>query len=151
MDKHRRRGGFTLLELLLTLGLVVMLAGVSLGPALSGRLEDKRLDSFVHSFANDLRQARQLAISQSTPHVVQVRSNGYFLRREAYPILKTVKSVPWPAGISISTEHNDQGKDFVFGTMGLPKDLSNNTVHFRNTRGTQRNVVVSAGGRIRIE
>lgn len=149
--RRARSAGFTLIELLLCIGVLGLLAGLSFGPNLSGRMLDKRLDGFVQEFTNDLREARYLAVTDVTPYEVRVRLSGYYIYRKAGVSWAVKKYVEWPEGIDIDTSYDDQNVTFSFSTTGIYDAFSNNTVHFMNTRGTRRNVIVSSGGRIRVE
>lgn len=148
MSWRIRTQGFTLLELMLCLGLLGLLTGLALGPSMGNRLQDTRLDGFVQGFTNDMREARYQAIGEARPHQVLVRLSGYYLKHSDET--QSYKYVAWPQGISIDTSYNDQNVTITFSTTGVYDAWSNNTIHFKNSRGTRRNVIISSGGRIRV-
>ena len=150
MSGRIRTQGFTLLELMLCLGVLGLLTGLTLGPSMSNRLQDTRLDGFVQGFTNDLRESRYSAVTNAQPYEVRVRLSGYYIYRQEGTLWKSLKYVAWPEGISIDTSYNDQDVTITFSTTGIYDAWSNNTIHFKNSRGTRRNVIISSGGRIRV-
>lgn len=70
-----RAGGFTLVELVVTLAVVGILIGVGV-PMYVARLPETRLRSAAHDLLGELRMARSLAVANDTPYFVCFSGNG---------------------------------------------------------------------------
>jgi type II secretory pathway pseudopilin PulG len=73
--RHARTGGFTLLEILLVLGLLVMLAAIA-WPSLSRPLDTIRLREGARGVCNELARARLRAIETGNVLVLRYESGG---------------------------------------------------------------------------
>ncbi|MBA4159248.1 MAG: GspH/FimT family pseudopilin [Gemmatimonadetes bacterium] len=72
----RRRGGFTMIELTITLlifGILVALAA----PAMSGYISQTRVDQAMNGLTSDLAYARMVAVRRSQPVTVTVSATQY--------------------------------------------------------------------------
>lgn len=74
MEDHRL-AGFTLFELLITLTLIGILAGLAL-PAFHNLILNARLRSAAETIADDLRMARRTAIMENAPQSIQFQYLG---------------------------------------------------------------------------
>lgn len=75
MYVQRRHGGFTLLELLLLLGMIGVLAMVGV-PALTDTLERMNVNSAARSFTSALSLARSEAVKRGRDVVICASANG---------------------------------------------------------------------------
>jgi prepilin-type N-terminal cleavage/methylation domain-containing protein len=64
-----REDGFTLVELMVVLGVLALIAGLAI-PSWTAQLPHKRLLSAARELAGDIRLARAQAVSQNTPYFV---------------------------------------------------------------------------------
>ncbi|GAB6171421.1 prepilin-type N-terminal cleavage/methylation domain-containing protein [Paradesulfitobacterium aromaticivorans] len=135
--------GATLLELLLVL---VILAGSTfvLGVKLPGHLQSGRLAQASTQLLEELRDARQAAMSENTWY--QVR---FFYEDKYYQILRVgtqVRNVRLPDGVSFVTAP----QDLQFNAAGIPN--VGMTILLRTKSGEERKVIVApVAGRIREE
>ena len=107
--QHRSRFGFTLVETLITLGVLAILVG-ALSPVVSRQVSHSRVNNAVEVLAGDLEQALSLAARQRRPIRVTVdpaqrslliadRTNGQAIAQHAYGSatdykLEALSSVP---------------------------------------------------------
>lgn len=74
----RRRGGFTLLEIVIVLSLSGLIVGGSLA-IMNGRSSEQRLVEVSGKLEDLARRARTIAVVQQTPYVVALTEEGFFL------------------------------------------------------------------------
>jgi Tfp pilus assembly protein FimT len=79
-----RRGGFTVVEILLVVLILGTLAGLA-APQLRGSYERMRLAECAGSLKNAIRMARELAITEGTPHrvVIDKTDGRYWVERQS--------------------------------------------------------------------
>lgn len=75
----RRRGAFTVIELLIVIVTMAILAGLAI-PSFSNTLSERRAYAAAERLRADLQWARQHAISTSTPQPVMFSPGGYVLQ-----------------------------------------------------------------------
>jgi Tfp pilus assembly protein FimT len=78
MRAIRRRGAFTVIELLIVIVTMAILAGLAI-PSFSSTLSERRAWAAAERIRADLQWARQHAISTSTPQPVMFSADGYVL------------------------------------------------------------------------
>lgn len=142
------RGGFTLVELLVCLAIMGLLAGVAAAPVFSKQRARQLLTATVLNLSNDLRAARFTAMEEGRPYYVEVFADHYTVTAEAPVHWELIKRVDWPNGIKRC------GTLYVklsFPATGLFYELDNNSVYLKDSYGRILGVVISSGGRIRIE
>ncbi len=149
--RHYTQKGFTMIELLLCLGIIGLLASLVAGPTVASQLADQQLTSTAITLTNNLRLARHSAVHETKVYQVRIRQTGYYVMREAHPIWDTVDYIAWPAGISLASGYGDQNINITFSETGVYDAWQNNTVHLQNGQGSVRKIIISPGGRIRIE
>lgn len=137
--------GSSLLELMLVL---VILAGSSfiLGVKLPGQLQEAHLAQASTQLLEELRDARQAAMSENTWY--QVR---FFQEDRYYQILRggtQLRNIRLPEGVSFVSV--PQAQDLQFNAVGTPN--IGTTILLRAKNGDERKVIVApVAGRIREE
>jgi type IV fimbrial biogenesis protein FimT len=138
----RRVPGFTLVELVASVGLATALMGIAL-PRLIGLLEAVRLAGAARTTAAALRLARGHAIAQSTS--IEVR----------FDAVRRVCETRDQAGVAIATRALPQTVSFAalpararirFGALG---SAENGTIRLA-AGGREREVIVNQRGRVRV-
>lgn len=164
-----RHSGFTLLELLVTLALVGLLAGLAV-PAMGRLLDTARLRSAIEAFSQELQQARN--------HALTHQQNVYFslsvsAHRWCYG-WGDLAACDCEAGDSEATAcrtgsknnqrvHRRLSTDFPSVELNTTRPAASRTLHFSPLRGTasadsfalrndagELHVIVSPLGRVRI-
>lgn len=141
-------GGFTLVELLVCLAIMGLLAGIAATPAFGKRRARQLLLSAVMNLSNDLRAARFSAMEEGRCYCVEVFADHYTISAEAPARWELIKRVDWPSGIRRSVTLYVQ---LYFPATGLFYELDNNSIYLKDSYGRISGVVISSGGRIRIE
>jgi len=75
-SNHRHRHGFTLVEIMVTIGLFGLLMAISV-PSMWGYLRANRLDTQADMLASDLAYSRSLAVARGRIVHVAATSTGY--------------------------------------------------------------------------
>ena len=152
MEKYSRRSsGFTVTELMVTIGVAGILMGIAV-PSLLSWLPTLRLSSASRQVAADLQLARMRAISQNVPFGLNFATNGassYVVFRDSNN--NTVFDAgeldrgPFslPEGITVSA-----AMCLVFQARGTAS--STGTITLQNGSATQ-GVVVSVVGRVKVD
>jgi prepilin-type N-terminal cleavage/methylation domain-containing protein len=94
-----RRGGFTLVELLVVTGLILVLTALAVGVAYSGILDSHKLTSGSDKLSGWLLQARAKAIRNQWPNGIRLVVTGNFIT-ECQPIEAPEPFNPNPNGSS---------------------------------------------------
>jgi len=143
------RRGYTLIELLVSLALLSILLGLAATPYLSRQQAHQMLVSTVIGLSNDLRAARFSAMEEGRAYRVEVFLDNYVVTAAAPGCWQLIKRVYWPEGIQ---RVGAITLDFSFPPSGLYGlgDLDNGSIYFKNRYGEYLGVVISVGGRIRI-
>jgi Tfp pilus assembly protein FimT len=143
--------GFSLLELLIVLGLTVALTGVALlnGPRL---LAGWRLAAAARQIVMDLKLARARAILTSATHRLRFLTGDATYRHErqrssgTYEAIAPATALPSTIAIASCTA---AGAGISFRPRGHAGAFG--TVTLRNPYGEQRAVIVDIVGRIRVQ
>jgi prepilin-type N-terminal cleavage/methylation domain-containing protein len=97
----RRDGGFTLLELIITLLVIALAVGLTI-PAIGRSSEGIRVRAEIAGFSAVLRHARELAITNHAPHAVVVDTTAHRMTiRSGGPEGEVRQSRPLPARLSV--------------------------------------------------
>lgn len=140
--------GYTLIELLVCLALLGLLAGVTAAPMFGKQRSKQLLTSTTIGLSNDLRSARFKAMEEGRAYCVEVYATNYTVSAYTPARWEIVKRVYWPPGI---TRVGTLTVKFSFPATGLFRELDNNTVNLKDEYDRYTKVIISSGGRIRIE
>lgn len=129
----REAKGFTLLELLVALGIFGILLAISV-PGISGYVRSARLQGSTRTLAADLRYARSLATSQRRTFAVTFGPGGYSVVRLTPPEIVLTRRLP--DGVSCAAP--DTASFFAWGlteaaTITLSNQARSNTLHLLAT------------------
>lgn len=126
-DLHRRgEDGFTLVEMLVAIGVVSMMAGLAL---LASPGPERRTQAFVEQFAAFVVRGGEESVIANTPVALVLSREGYgFARRHehGWSLITHGSSLaqrPWPDGVSYDVEDGDKseaaaGRIAVFDVLG---------------------------------
>lgn len=140
--------GYTLIELLVCLALLGLLAGITTAPMFAKQRSRQLLTSTTIGLSNDLRSARFAAMEEGRPYCVEVYATNYTVSAQVSAQWKVIKRVYWPKGIKRAGTLYIQ---FSFPASGLFRELDNNTITLKDDNESVMKVIISSGGRIRIE
>jgi prepilin-type N-terminal cleavage/methylation domain-containing protein len=140
---QRRSGGFTLLELVLTIAIIVLLALMvvprlmSASPRLAAENEGMRLRA-------DLAYAQQIAINEACAHKVVIDSTNdrVTIQRRDGASYTTTTERTLGQGVSIQSS-TFTGGAVVFNLLGEPSE--GGTIVLRGTNGSTVTVTVTPG------
>jgi prepilin-type N-terminal cleavage/methylation domain-containing protein len=98
----RRDGGFTLLELIITLLVIALAVGLTV-PAIGRTSEGIRVRAEIAGFSAVLRHARELAITSHAPHAVVIDTTARRMTiRSGGPEGDVRQSRPLPARLTVT-------------------------------------------------
>lgn len=141
-DNHR---GFTLLELLLALSLLLLLAGLaaaSIGKAVAASaVRQSRADGLAA-----IHRARQTAIALGAPSSLTLEPEGWTIRATISSGDSTLIRMAGPDRHDVTVD--GMNTPLAFGAAGIATGFANRTIVFRRS-GLALPVVISRLGRIR--
>lgn len=140
--------GYTLVELLVCLAILGLLTGIATAPLFGKQRSRQLLSSTIIGLSNDLRAARFAAMKEGRPYCVEIYTTNYTVSAQAPGQWEIIKRVYWPKGI---TRVGTLYVKLSFPASGLFKEVGNNRVTLKDDHGHQMEVIISGGGRIRIE
>ncbi|HHW98117.1 MAG TPA: prepilin-type N-terminal cleavage/methylation domain-containing protein [Firmicutes bacterium] len=144
------RRGYTLIELLVCLAIISLVAGLAVSPHLARQRARQLLLSTIINLSNDLRAARFAAMAEGRAYRVEVFIDNYVITASAPGRWELIKRVYWPEGLQ---RVGAITLTFTFPASGLYGlgELDNGSIYLKNKYGQYLGVVISVGGRIRID
>ena len=153
---HRQKEGFTIFELLVVIAVIAVVSAI-VTPQIIGWRNSAKLRGAVGNLKGDLEMAKTNAIKENNYVAVSFADNGYAVfvdlsndraLDDGEPVLR---NRALPAGVAFDRLHPDW--TFPSNVTGFNSrgTADNGTVVLINTKGEQKNVVISTLGRIRVE
>ena len=168
----RRQSGFTLVELLVVIGMIAVVAAISI-PNIIGMMPDYRLRSAAHDLFSNFQKAKLEAVKRNINTAVVFAGTGYtvFVDSSTAPANfqidggeEVVVAVGWSGYKDVSVvfpgnvlfTNNAGGNPCIaFRPDGIPVDSggasASGNIQLDNTNGKSTKVFVTASGNIRIE
>ena len=135
--------GATLLETCMVAAVIGVLSVISV-PSFVRAQQRFVLSSTAYEVRSELHRARILAITRNQDCRLRVTSPNTYLVECQTPAWVSVRLIYVPAGVSISANNRPE-----FHPMGNVGPMASITVW--NESGDRRKIIVSRGGRIRLE
>lgn len=144
-----QEGSFTLMELLIVIGIVIILASISI-PALRNIRPSLQLSGTTRNLVTDLRYAQQLAVAEQVDHGVcfsTTTEDKYQIIRHG-TVTSTIKEVLLPKGINFQYISPLADNEVRFNPYGAAKEEATTTLS--NTKNVTKTIKVSPSGFVKI-
>ena len=145
--EFRNKKGFTLTEFIVALGIIIVLASISVLGYGSMR-PGLQLSGVTRNLATDLRYAQQLAVTEQVDHGVYFSTtteHKYQIIRHENAATTTVKEVSLPTGIDFQSFTS---QEIQFNPYGAAKETATTTLI--NTKDRTKTIKVSPSGFVKI-
>ena len=168
IEKVRRQSGFTLVEVLVVIGLIAVISAFAV-PTFINWLPDYRLRSAAHDLLSNFQKAKLEAVkrnlrcgvvfaSAGTGYTVFVDANENYLFDGEDTIVQVAwsdyKSVSIDAGNTTFANNGSGNPCIAFRSNGMPTNpgggFGSGTARLTNTNGKKTEIIVSQAGNIRI-
>ena len=152
----RKKNGFTIFELLVVIAVIAVVSAI-LTPQVIGWRNSAKLRGAVGNLKGDLEMAKTNAIKENNYVAVSFADNGYAVfvdvinNRQLDDGEPVLRNRALPSGVAFDRDHISWtfGSDVTgFNSRGT---ADNGTVVLVNTKGEQKNVVISTLGRIQVQ
>jgi prepilin-type N-terminal cleavage/methylation domain-containing protein len=152
-------GGYTLIELIVTLGILAIVAGIAY-PMFQRYAINGNLKTAVRDLAADFAQLKERAISGDAAlgglymHRISIVGNSYQLQRCNTP------GSPCAAWTTIQTKNLSGYANDIFFTAGTAPTIytfqtrgtvTNGQIELTNSRGSTGRIIINFSGRTRVE
>ena len=151
MQTMKKAGGFSIFELLIVIAVIAVVSAIVTPNIISWR-NSAKLRGAAGNVKGDLEMSKARAVRERSPVTVTFAATNYqvtFTDKDGNP--RTLRNRQLPAGVRVdlaSTSFGTMGDETQFNSRGFPVAGSALLV---NTKGDQKNIIVSTLGRIRIE
>ena len=147
----KKNGGFSLFELLVVIAVIAVVSAIITPNIISWR-SNAKLRGAAGNLKGDLEMSKARAVRQRTPVTVTFTATNYQVTyTDKDGNARTLRNRQLPAGVRldlIGTSFGTLGDQTRFNARGIPVAGSAVLV---NTKGDQKNIIVSTLGRIRVE
>ena len=145
----RRRGGFTLVEILVVITIIGILSAIAV-PNWSTLLPTYALNGAARQVQSELQKTKSRAVSENTNYRLVFSSTGYSIERDTGSGWQsTGENKPLPDGISLA---GTSDMTLGFTSRGTSSDTTNDKiVKLCNIKNKGKNVVLGTLGRVRID
>jgi len=145
--KFKIQRGFTLTEILIVIGIIVVLIGISI-PVFRQFQPTLQLSGAVRTLVTNLRYAQQLAVTEQVNHCLQL-----FLTERKYQIIQCDQTEPLleitlPDEISSFSATGFTSNKIEFNPYGAVKEKGDITL--KNTEGKAKTIDVRPSGFVKI-
>jgi type IV fimbrial biogenesis protein FimT len=151
MEIMKKNGGFSLFELLIVIAVIAVVSAIVTPNIISWR-NNAKLRGAAGIVKGDLEMSKARAVRERSPVTVTFTATNYQVSyTDKDGNTRTLRNRQLPAGVRVdlgSTSFGTMGDKTQFNSRGLPVAGSAVLV---NTKGDQKNIIVSTLGRIRIE
>jgi prepilin-type N-terminal cleavage/methylation domain-containing protein len=151
METMKKTGGFSLFELLIVIAVIAVVSAIVTPNIISWR-NGAKLRGAADNVRGDLQMSKVTAVRERSPVTITFSATNYqvtFTDKDGNA--RILRNRQLPAGVRVdlgSTSFGAMGDKTQFNSRGLPVAGSAVLV---NTKGDQKNIIVSTLGRIRIE
>lgn len=146
----RRRDGFTLIEIIVTMTLIAILSAIAI-PNWNTLLPNYALKSAGRQVQSELHKLKSRAVSENASfHLVFSTTTSYIIEKKPSggSYTATGESRTLPDGITLAgTSDTTLG----FTSRGISIDSTDKTVKLCNIKSSGKNIVLTEIGRIRID
>lgn len=145
-QRNNRTLGITLLEVMITLGIVGILSGIGISNLRQLNTESQNASAYITSF---IKQVRARAIAATLAYRIRPTTSSYLIAESASNCsaatwnLDSRNQLLLPAGTSLS----DTSWDICFNSRGFPD--GNLEIQVRENNGMTRTVEIMLGGATR--
>jgi type IV fimbrial biogenesis protein FimT len=151
MEIMKKNGGFSLFELLIVIAVIAVVSAIVTPNIISWR-NNAKLRGAAGIVKGDLEMSKARAVRERSPVTVTFTATNYQVSyTDKDGNTRTLRNRQLPAGVRVdlgSTSFGTMGDKTQFNSRGLTVAGSAVLV---NTKGDQKNIIVSTLGRIRIE
>lgn len=134
--------GFTLIEIVVILGILVILMGISIQSINGVRTYRQKLA--VKNFISDLNSARGYAVANNKKVSVKISEDYYSYEVNDDFILQKL-----PGGLILEPETKEY-KDIVFTRKGVSSREAGRTINFKTERKTYTVTISPVSGKVRL-
>jgi len=158
-EKMRQQSGFSITELLVAVGILVIIAAVAM-PYLLDTIRNSEFNAAIRQVASDARFARSLAVSRGGYYRLQTQGNSYRLEHSNSASSWTSPDAitDWQdlsslyGGATIQSVSAADGA--IFNSTGASVDSSNSvrsiTITLQKPDGTSKVIQVGSTGNVKI-
>jgi type II secretion system protein H len=151
MEIMKKKGGFSLFELLVVIAVIAVVSAIVTPNIISWR-SNAKLRGAAGNLKGDLEMSKARAVRERTPVTVTFTATNYQVSyTDKDGNARTLRNRQLPAGVRLDLDGTGfgwMGDQTRFNGRGIPVAGSAVLV---NTKGDQKNIIVSALGRIRVE
>lgn len=134
--------GFTLIEITVVLGILVILMGISIQSIYGIKAYKQKLA--VKNFVSDLNSARGYAVANNKKVSVKISEDYYSYEVNDDFILQKL-----PGGLILEPETKEY-KDIVFTRKGVSSREAGRTINFKTERKTYTVTISPVSGKVRL-
>ena len=147
----KKKGGFSLFELLVVIAVIAVVSAIVTPNIISWR-SNAKLRGAAGNLKGDLEMSKARAVRERTPVTVTFTATNYQVTyTDKDGNAKILRNRQLPAGVRLDLDNTGfgwMGDQTQFNGRGIPVAGSAVLV---NTKGDQKNIIVSTLGRIRVE
>ena len=170
MTRGRDTGGFTLMELLITIGVMAVALAIAI-PSFVGWLPDFRLKAAARDLYSNFQKAKLSAVKRNLPcavmfhedgngnttgYTVFLDANSDFIKDAGEDVVATVNWADYTSvsGLPATFDNSSGAPVIAFRPTGLASDnnggFANGMVTIKNTKNKTASLTVSQSGNIKL-